>query len=1097
MLQTATLSQHQSTLGQQPLSSITGPSLTQQGQAPYVCPSCSRVFSRSEHLDRHSRSHDQGHSKCFVCNVCAKGFTRKDVLTRHVRAVHETPFAPRRSRKKSCVRCASFKIRCSGGDICDACAKRSLQCVYEFRRVAGITGTPSADHAEEDDMECIPIVEDKKATAGASSAECPRKKFKQEEFTAQSSVQIPSLDFNNVPVVSEDYSSTIPYIDAKLPDQPPMYGPSNTNATSKSRQSYPPANPSNPIRTNDVFPLPPLPAPETEAVPTSIPSPLGNVTSNDNLENWLFDPGAFELDWLRAELGVTDLFGGRLAASASINSNVAPSLSMQAPYAPSSGTTMSDKSLNDASTVSSLPTPPMSTPSQAYTPPYAKTFYYEKFRQPSQTVVQQQPTSAFQQTLPPLLESQYASSSAQSPISPQPCIPTTAPTSPATLSTSSALPTQQSQSSTGKGRVSLAPLSWLGDSQPALAPPAARLPSSSNFVASSMSLSLPPPVPFSSLVTRRQQEQDPERQQCDIWPWAPRSLTSREENSVKLPPLRKFLEQTATTVNVLSGSQPRLGYEGIDEQCRSEIVSLLEVPYERHPYAEVDISKFPDRRTLDTFLHLYFEHFHPILPMIHRPTFRTPTCPSILLATMMSVGASYADMEGSHQFADTLSELCKRTLLWLGTYDSTYTRSGYFVMAFLLQNIHALGSGDKRLYEEADASRSYLVSNARSMGLFSPPPKETVFSVRGDESDEDLERLWHAWRDEEMGKRLAWSVFEYDSSISTLSSRRGCMALNDLCNDMPCDERLWEAPTAREWAAYAFLPAQNTLARGLPFYPTLRDLIAGAISPDVVPNWGKRLCAQAIGRILWDFRELEDSALSRILPVPPTDYSQSKETLLRALIYLRDSMTDPYNILDMVHMNMTCLIAHYSHLYTAREIMDLVIALARHRKADRLDAMHRIQVIFTLDPVHSRKLAWHAAQIIGIARRYPIRTPCETMRVFLAGLFLYAFAKYFPPQRIQSDATAVKLDTLSWLNKYPQTQQTKTDDLEKWFLEGGRASMDYVEDLYGRVGDTAGAQGAENVLAVVLATLRSMKSWGVAAKFCNVLIYVHRRDATE
>ncbi|KAK9367162.1 fungal-specific transcription factor domain-containing protein [Lipomyces kononenkoae] len=1065
-------------------------STSQPGQAPYICQSCSRVFSRYEHLDRHRRSHDQQHSKSFVCRVCAKGFTRKDVLSRHVRAVHETPSAPRRSRKKSCVRCANFKIRCSGGDVCDACAKRSVHCVYEFRRLPAVTGSPSADTAEEDDNRCSHIVEDKMAAADeTSSAKSPSTKFKQERFFAQPSVQVPPPQGSDMPVQSEHSSSGLHHIEAKPLEQqqPQMYfSTANTNASSI-RQSFTPGNGGNPLRTNDVFPLPPLPPPETEAAPTSIPSPLGNVMSNDNLENWLFDPGAFELDWLRAELGVTDLYAGRLAL-ASNNSTGTSSVPAQAPYIAPSGSANSDRSNGDASTVSSLPTPPMSTSSQANTPPYAKTFYYEKSRQPSQLVAQQQPTGPFQQTLPPLQDSQLTSAYVPSPMSPQPYISTTEAASPATA-TNYTVATEPSQSLGGKYRTSLAPPSWLGEASPATS-----LRSSSKSVGPPMSLSLPAPVPFSSLVTRRQQEQDPERQQSDIWPWAPRSLTSREENSVKLPPLRKILEQTAT-LNIMSGSQP-LGYESIDEQCRSEIISLLEVPYGRHPYAEVDISKFPDRRTLDTFLHLYFEHFHPILPMIHRPTFRTPTCPSILLATMISVGASYADMEGSHQFADTLSELCKRTLLWLGNYDSTYTRSGYFVMAFLLQNIHALGSGDKRLYEEADAYRSYLVSNARSMGLFSPPPKETVFSVRGDESAEELERLWHAWRDEEMGTRLAWSVFEYDSSISTLSSRRGCMALNDLCNDMPCDERLWEAPTAREWAAYAFPSGQNTLARGLPFYRTLRDLIAGAISPDVVPNWGKRLCAQAIGRILWDFRELEDSALSRILPDPPTDYSQSKETLLRALIYLHDSMTDPYNILDMVHMNMTCLIAHYSHLYTAREIMDLVIALARQRKADRLDAMHRIQVIFTLDPVHSRKLAWHAAQIIGIARRYPIRTPCETMRVFLAGLFMYAFAKYFPPQRHQAGMSIVKLDTLSWLNKYPQSH--RANDLEKWFLEGGRASMDYVEDIHAqvRVGET-GASGAENVLAVVLATLRSMKSWGVAAKFCNVLIYVHRRDATE
>ncbi|KAI5807708.1 hypothetical protein DFH27DRAFT_479376, partial [Peziza echinospora] len=61
-----------------------------QGSKPsHTCPSCSRTFSRAEHLDRHLTTHlPSNSSKSFICPSCGKGFTRKDVLTRHVRAVH-------------------------------------------------------------------------------------------------------------------------------------------------------------------------------------------------------------------------------------------------------------------------------------------------------------------------------------------------------------------------------------------------------------------------------------------------------------------------------------------------------------------------------------------------------------------------------------------------------------------------------------------------------------------------------------------------------------------------------------------------------------------------------------------------------------------------------------------------------------------------------------------------------------------------------------------------------------------------------------------------------------------------------------------------
>jgi hypothetical protein len=125
------------------------------GRSTHTCNSCSRTFSRAEHLERHLSVHlPTTSSRSFICNYCTKGFTRKDVLTRHVRAVHETKRPEqRKSRRKSCNRCARFKIKCAGGsrghesspslrDACEACKKRGLPCVYEL-------STQKADDSDE------------------------------------------------------------------------------------------------------------------------------------------------------------------------------------------------------------------------------------------------------------------------------------------------------------------------------------------------------------------------------------------------------------------------------------------------------------------------------------------------------------------------------------------------------------------------------------------------------------------------------------------------------------------------------------------------------------------------------------------------------------------------------------------------------------------------------------------------------------------------------------------------------------------------------------------------------------------------------------
>ncbi|KAI0799356.1 hypothetical protein GGR55DRAFT_692674 [Xylaria sp. FL0064] len=52
-----------------------------------LCPHCGRSFKRSEHLERHVRTHTK--EKPYLCH-CGSAFSRRDLLTRHMRISHET-----------------------------------------------------------------------------------------------------------------------------------------------------------------------------------------------------------------------------------------------------------------------------------------------------------------------------------------------------------------------------------------------------------------------------------------------------------------------------------------------------------------------------------------------------------------------------------------------------------------------------------------------------------------------------------------------------------------------------------------------------------------------------------------------------------------------------------------------------------------------------------------------------------------------------------------------------------------------------------------------------------------------------------------------
>lgn len=190
------------------------------------------------------------------------------------------------------------------------------------------------------------------------------------------------------------------------------------------------------------------------------------------------------------------------------------------------------------------------------------------------------------------------------------------------------------------------------------------------------------------------------------------------------------------------------------------------------------------------------------------------------------------------------------------------------------------------------------------MGLFkSQIPYEvdrSVSQLQPSAGSAERQASWLQWKIQEQEKRLAWSVFEYDCSLCTLTNRRGMVDLGELPSKLPCPEALWEAPSAQAWRTLS--SRSSSVSFGLPLMSVIRAITAGKKMPTGLSSWGRRLCGQVIGRLLWDLKQMEGMSILRCLGLPPlfSAENQTKSKLLQTFDNLAREIPNPESTKELI-----------------------------------------------------------------------------------------------------------------------------------------------------------------------------------------------------
>ncbi|KAK2861218.1 hypothetical protein FQN49_004429 [Arthroderma sp. PD_2] len=207
-------------------------------------------------------------------------------------------------------------------------------------------------------------------------------------------------------------------------------------------------------------------------------------------------------------------------------------------------------------------------------------------------------------------------------------------------------------------------------------------------------------------------------------------------------------------------------------------------------------------------LELYWRHFHPQFPIIHRPSFFTDRPNPLLVGTVVAIGSQYDTRSDSSIYSLVLLEACQ-TLLSKGKITSRSLVSDV-QSSFLLELLSKYRSRRadvgishrlKSLYGSFNQDSHWITQNPLS--LASNLSKDNHLDV--------ITRAHKFWVEHETRRRVLQAMFILDVHQSTLF-QQPLSFFKPVPGDlpMPCTSDLWECTDLTAWADCAIKSEKST-----------------------------------------------------------------------------------------------------------------------------------------------------------------------------------------------------------------------------------------------------------------------------------------------
>ena len=243
-------------------------------------------------------------------------------------------------------------------------------------------------------------------------------------------------------------------------------------------------------------------------------------------------------------------------------------------------------------------------------------------------------------------------------------------------------------------------------------------------------------------------------------------------------------------------------------------------------------------RAMQNYIGSYWYHFHPQMPILHKPTFSTEKAPNLLLFAIICLGASCLDKMHGQEVTQAGAELSS-FLAWhlrgeiFKDRDFLPPAKLWVFQTLLLLEIYEKMYSDRKLHERAHihhATTLTLMRRGSSLigrsALDSPPliKSEKTPADQLAPTPKNAEEWWDRWITNEATRRVAFAAFIIDSIHATMFGHSATMVAHEMKLALPCDESLWMATSSAEVARIEHkLHAQGN--KTMTFFEGLKDTL--------------------------------------------------------------------------------------------------------------------------------------------------------------------------------------------------------------------------------------------------------------------------------